>query len=229
MTNRLTSAFLPLLLCFVLAPVGAAAQAVVNRAPESPRLSALKSALSSGRGEALDMHPLRLTAEIAGSRYCSGDRLNILQLSVRLRYQNVGSRKLLVYRGKNLFYQTRIRGGAGKPYEVVVTNSRYNDAEAEALGERKPGGAFVTLRPGATYETEVVVGVGVARGERVANTIAPGVHTLQVVTSSWYESRKLAEELRERWRGAGLLWIDPVGAQPLNFDAGSEAPAAPCR
>jgi hypothetical protein len=176
-----------------------------------------------------DRAPLRLTAEVVGRRYCAGDRLNLLQLNVRLRYQNVGGRKLIVYRGKNLFYQTRIRGGAAKPYEVVVTNSRYNDAEPEPLGEHKPGGAFVTLRPGATYETEIVVGVGVARGERLANTITPGVHTLQVITSSWYESRRLAEELRERWRGSGLLWIDPVAALPLNFDAGSETPAVPCR
>lgn len=176
-----------------------------------------------------DKRPLQLTAEIVGSRYCAGDRLNLLQLTVRLRYQNVGSQKLFVYRGKNLFYQTRIRGGAGKPYEVLVTNSRFNDAEAESLGERKPGGAFVTLRPGSVYETEVVVGVGVARGERVLNTILPGEHTLQVTTSSWYESRKRAEELRERWRGSGLLWVEPVSARPLNFNAGLEAPAAPCR
>lgn len=176
-----------------------------------------------------DKRPLQLTAEIVGSRYCAGDRLNILQLTVRLRYQNVGSQKLYVYRGKNLFYQTRIRGGAEKPYEVLVTNSRYNDAEAESLGERRPGSAFVTLRPGATYETEITVGVGVARGERGSNTILAGEHTLQVTTSSWYESRKLAEQLRERWRDSGLLWIEPVAARPLNFDAGLEAPAAPCR
>ena len=178
-----------------------------------------------------DGQPLQLTAEVIGRRYCGGEGLNILQLSVRLRYRNVGSRKLLVYRGKNLFYQTRIRGGAGKPYEVLVTNSRYNDAEAEALGDRRPGPAFVTLRPGATYEAEVVVGVGVVPegSRRFANTIAPGGHTLQVITSSWYESRRLAEELRERWRGSGLLWIDPVAAEPLHFDAGREPAAAPCR
>ena len=154
-----------------------------------------------------DSRPLRLTAEVVGRRYCGGESLNILQLGVRLRYRNVGSRRLVVYRGKNLFYQTRIRGGAGRGYEVLVTNSRYNDAEAEALGDRRPGGAFVTLRPGGTFETEIVVGVGVVPegSRRVANTIAPGEHTLQVITSSWYESRRLAEELRERWRGSGLL------------------------
>lgn len=174
-----------------------------------------------------DKQPLRLTAEVVGSRLCAGARVDLLQLNVRLRYQNVGVQKVIVYRGKNLFYQTRIRGGAG--YEIVVTNSRFNDAESEALGERKPGSAFVTLRPGATYETFITVGVGVARGERVVNTITPGAHTLQVVTSSWYESRRLAEDLRERWRTSGLLWIDPIVAQTLNFDAGLEATAAPCR
>ncbi|MBV9926165.1 MAG: hypothetical protein JOZ96_14190 [Acidobacteria bacterium] len=179
--------------------------------------------------EADDRHALQLTAEVVGRRYCAGERLNILQLTVRLRYRNVGGRKLIVYRGKNLFYQTRIRGGGAKPYEVLVTNSRFNDAEAEPLGERRPGGAFVTLRPGGTYETEVVVGVGVARGERFADTITPGAHTLQVVTSSWYESRRRAEELRERWRGAGLLWIEPVAALPVSFDAVPETPAEPCR
>lgn len=195
-------------------------------------LAALLLLLAAPRTSAAgadDEHPIRLTAEVVGRRYCAGGGLNLLQLNVRLRYQNVGGRKLIVYRGKNLFYQTRVRGGASKPYEVVVTNSRYNDAEPEPLGERKPGGAFVTLRPGATYETEIVVGVGVARGGRLANTIAPGAHTLQVITSSWYESRRLAEELRERWRGSGLLWIDPVAALPLNFDAGPETPAAACR
>ena len=177
---------------------------------------------------------LKLTAEIVGRRYCAGDRMNILQLNVRLRYQNDGRERLIVYRGKNFFYQTKIRGGPaapGRPYEVVVTNSRYNDAQPEPVNSRRPGAAFVTLQPGGTYETSVVVGVAVTPEgrERLANTVGPGEHTLQVVASSWYESRKLGEELRARWRGDGLLWIDPVVTQPLNFTAGGDTPAAACR
>lgn len=185
----------------------------------------------AGGAEPDDMQPLRLTAEVVGSRYCVGAGVGILQLTVRLRYRNAGSRKLIVYRGKNLFYQTRIRGGEGKGYEVLVTNSRFNDAEPESLGERKPGSAFVTLRPGATYETTIAVGVGVTPdgSDRAANTIKPGAHTLQVVASSWYESRRLAEELRERWRDSGLLWIDPAHTQPLAFEAQQQSPPARCR
>lgn len=176
--------------------------------------------------------PLTLTAEVVGRRSCAGERLHILQLAIRLRYRNRGGEKLIVYRGKNLFYQTKIRGAsAGRPYEVVVLNSRYNDAEAEEVNGRRPGGAFVTLQPGGTYETEIVVGVGVtpAGSERAANSISPGGHTLQIVASSWYESRKLGEELRDRWRGAGLLWLDPLATPPVEFIAGGDSPSGACR
>lgn len=178
---------------------------------------------------------LTLTAEIVGRRYCAGNRLNILQLSIRLRYRNAGGRKLIVYRGKNFFYQSRIRGGTGaaqgRPYEVLVTNSRFNDAQAEDVNGRRPGSAFVTLPPGGAFETTIVVGVGVTPEgfERTSNSIAPGEHSLQIVVSSWYESRKLAEEMRGRWQGAGLLWIDPVATEPLKFTAGGGAPAGACR
>lgn len=176
--------------------------------------------------------PLRLTSEIVGRRYCAGDRLHILQMRLRLRYRNAGERKLIVYQGKNLFYQVRIRGGAQtKPYEVVVLNSRFNDAQAEAVNTPRPGGVFVTLPPGGTHETEIIVGVGLAAEapERVANSIAPGEHTLQVAASTWYESRKLAEDLRARWTAAGLLWIDPVVSEPLAFNAVREGRTPPCR
>lgn len=176
--------------------------------------------------------PLRLTSEIVGQRYCAGDKLHILQMRLRLRYRNAGERKLIVYQGKNLFYQTRIRGGARtKPYEVVVLNSRFNDAQAEVVNAPRPGGVFVTLPPGGTHETEIVVGVGLAAeaAERGANSIEPGEHTLQVAASTWYESRKLAEELRARWAAAGLLWMDPVASEPLAFNAVREARTPPCR
>ncbi len=189
------------------------------------------------RGEAPEANQpdLRLTAEVVGRRYCAGNRLNLLQLTVRLRYRNAGSRKLILYHGKNFFYQTKLRGGAAGPppksYEVVVLNSRYNDAQPEEVNTGRPGGAFVTLQPGATYEDSIVIGVGVTPdgSDRPLNSIRPGEHTLQIVASSWYESRKLAEELRARWRGAGLLWIDPVATTPLTFNAEAAAPANACR
>jgi hypothetical protein len=114
---------------------------------------------------------------------------------------------------------------------VVVLNSRFNDAQAEEVNGRRPGRAFVTLPPGGTYEAVIVVGVGVTPGgaERPANSIRPGEHTLQIMASSWYESRKLAEELRGRWQETGLLWIEPVATPPLTFNAGGDVRPADCR
>ena len=192
----------------------------------------LNAPVARGAGQGGGRAALRGTARVVGRRYCAGDKSDILQLRVRLRYQNVGSERLIVYRGKNLFYQTKIRGASGgKQYEVVVLNSRFNDAQAEPVSGARPGGAFVTLSNGGAFETELVVGVAVARSgaERAANSVAPGEHTLQIVASTWYESRKLAEELRARWRGAGLLWFDPVATEPLKFDAGLDEPASACR
>jgi len=173
---------------------------------------------------------LRFTAGVVGRRYCAGNKLHILQLKLRLRYQNVGDQKLIVYQGKNLFYQTKIRGGAqAVPYEVLALNARFNDAQTEVINSPKPGGAFVTLAPGGVHETEIVVGVGVTpdAAERAANSIGPGEHTLQVLASSWYDSRKLAEELRGRWQANGLLWVEPVASEPLAFIAGLDDSAPP--
>jgi len=194
-------------------------------------MSVLLGVPAVSRGDA-GRPALRLGAEVVGRRYCPGERSDILQVRVRLRYENAGRERLILYRGKNLFYQTRIRGASGgRQYEVVVLNSRYNDAHREAVNGPRPGGAFATLSPGGVYETEVVVGVAVPHvgDEGGANSILPGEHTLQIVASTWYESKKLGEELRARWRGAGLLWVDPVATEPMKFTAGLGEQASACR
>ena len=114
---------------------------------------------------------------------------------------------------------------------MVVLNSRFNDAQSEVVNGPRPGGVFVTLAPGESHETEIVVGVGVAAGaaERDANSIIPGEHTLVVAASTWYESRKLADELRGRWRANGLLWVEPVVSEPLSFTVAREHQSPPCR
>jgi len=58
--------------------------------------------------------PVELTAEIIGQSYCAthSDAIT-LSMNLRLRYTNVGKEKLILYRGHDLFYQTRIRTAAG--------------------------------------------------------------------------------------------------------------------
>jgi len=178
--------------------------------------------------------PLELTAEIISQNYCaaSSDALT-LEMNLKLRYRNVGNQKLILYRGHDLFYQTRLRNAAGgaQAYEVLFLNSRYFDSEFESIDQSVPGKVFVGLSPGAAYERTLLVGIalvpeGVARGN---SAIAAGDHTLQLIVSTWYKQRSLAEKLRKQWEQKGVLWFDPVVSPPIYFQAQRPPSPAPCK
>ena len=153
-------------------------------------------------------------------------------MDLKLRYRNVGNQKLILYRGHDLFYQTRIRSAGGpQAYEVLFLNSRYFDSEFESIDQAMPGKVFVGLSPGTVYERNLLVGIalvpeGVERGN---SAIAAGDHTLQVIVSTWYKPRSLAEKLRKQWEPKGLLWFDPVASPPIHFLAERPTSPAPCR
>lgn len=179
--------------------------------------------------------PLELTAAIVSQSYCAvtPDAAS-LQMKVRVRYRNVGNQKLILYKGHDLFFQTRIRSAPGnpaEPYEVWVLNSRYFDEEFEPIDQASPGRVFLTLSPGAVYEREIKIGVGLVRGEatRGDSSIHAGDHTLQISVSTWYKSRTLAEKLRQQWQRKGLLWFDPLGSAPIRFVARRPDSIPPCR
>jgi hypothetical protein len=158
----------------------------------------------------------------------------MLEMDLKLRYRNAGNQKLFLYRGHDLFYQTRIRsaaGGAAQPYEVLFLNSRYFDQEPESIDQAEPGKVFVSLSPGAVYERKLLVGMAlVAEGvERGNSAIAAGDHTLQLIVSTWYKPRSLAEKLRKQWEPKGLLWFDPLVSAPIHFRAERPPSPAPCK
>jgi hypothetical protein len=179
--------------------------------------------------------PLELSADITSQNYCAVTSDSAaLEMKVRLRYRNIGSQKVILYRGHDLFYQTRIRSAprnlAG-PYEVWVVNSRYFDEEFEAIDQPSPGKVFLTLSPGAVYTREIIIGVGVvndkdARGD---SAILAGDHTLQLIASNWYKSRSLAQKLRQDWQKKGMLWSDPLVTIPIHFIAQRPRLLVPCK
>lgn len=179
---------------------------------------------------------LRLTATITGQQSCAvSASVDALRLNLQLRYTNVGKEKLILYKGNRLFFQIFIgRGGADaatRRSELRTTHSRYFDEQPEKIVASAPGSVFTTLSPGDSYETKQVISVPVARdGEGLFNvSIAAGEHLLNVAASTWYESKKLAEDLRARWRTHGFLWTDPLISNEVAFVVDKKYSTAACQ
>jgi hypothetical protein len=177
---------------------------------------------------------LQLTTEILEQSYCSIGQDTSLRLKLKLRYTNASDQRLIVYNGHDLFFQTKIRSqqAAGAPSpEVLLLNMRYFDEEFERIDARSPGRVFVKLAPGAVFERELMTGVGVADNSNTpsATTVMPGLHTLQLIVSTWYQSPKLADKLRQQWQREGFLWSQPLYSVPLRLTIEKPATTSPCR
>jgi hypothetical protein len=178
---------------------------------------------------------LQLTASVINQQSCMVNAsTDVLQLTLHLRYTNTGSRKLILYKGHRLFYQVFIsrskEEAAARKYEIRTSHARYYDEQPEKINHPSPSSVFAILSPGASYETKQTIAVTIAReGSSKFNTsILPGEHVLHLTASTWYESRKLAEELRERWQRIGYLWSDPVGSSFAGFVIDNRRPAVAC-
>jgi hypothetical protein len=179
---------------------------------------------------------LQLTTSIAGQRYCAVNaNVDALQLTLQLKYTNTGSRKLILYKGNRLFYQIFVsRSGeeaAARRNELRTTHSRYFDEQPEKIASSSPGIVFTMLSPGASYEMKLVISLPVARdGKGLYNVSIPaGEHILSVTASTWYESKKLAGDLRERWQSRGFLWTDPLASNSVSFVIDKNPPAVACQ
>jgi hypothetical protein len=167
--------------------------------------------------------PLQLSAEIVSQSYCAVTAdAAALEMKLKLRYRNISSQKVILYNGHDLFYQTKIRsapGNAAGPYEVWVVNSRYFDEEIEPIDQTSPSKVFLTLSPGAVYQREIMIGVGVVNDkvDRGDSSIRAGDHTLQLIVSTWYKPRSLAEKLRQQWQSKGLLWSELLVSAAMTF------------
>jgi hypothetical protein len=178
---------------------------------------------------------LELGIGLINQSYCAANaKTTSLEMDLTLRYTNRSNQRIILYRGHDLFYQTRIRREAdapSEPYTILSINSRYFDEELEAIDRPVPGREFVNLAPGASYERSLKVGIGVvgAKGDRANDAIRAGEHTLQLVVSAWYKTWPLGATLRERWQSRGYLWLDPLVSNQLPFSAEPPKTLAACR
>ena len=177
---------------------------------------------------------LELTTGVIEQTYCSVDEKVSLQVRLKLRYTNLSSQRLVVYNGHDLFFQTKIRPDetpATPASGVLLLNMRYFDEEFERIDASSPGRVFVKLVPGASFERELITGVGVIDKSAAPSetTVKPGPHILQLIVSTWYQSPKLAEKLRQRWQREGFLWSQPLYSVPLKLIIEKPPTTVPCR
>lgn len=179
--------------------------------------------------------PLELSVQIVSQSYCEiNEKSAVLELQLKLRFRNVGKQKLILYKGHDLFFQSKILSApenASGPYGVWLVNSRYFDEEIEPIDQPSPGKVFLTLSSGKTWVKDMTIGIGIvdAGVERGDSSIRPGDHTLQLIVSMWYKSRLLAQKLREQWLKIGLLWSDPLSSVPIPFGVQKPRIMAPCK
>jgi hypothetical protein len=179
--------------------------------------------------------PLQLTAEVIEQRYCSinADRIT-LQLKLRVRYSNLGAERLIIYQGHDLFYQIKVRSdaaGGAQPYEVLLLNMHYFDEEFERIDASSPGKVFEKLAPQEVFERELITGLGVTDRDkdRSSTAVKPGLHTVHVIVSTWYQTPQLAVKLRQQWQRKGVLWTQPLTSIPVSLFVEKPAAAPACR
>ncbi|HEV7843344.1 MAG TPA: hypothetical protein VGO69_06585, partial [Pyrinomonadaceae bacterium] len=204
----------------------------------APKAFALLLLLFNATAAPSQQRGLQLTASVIQQQSCAvSESVDALRLTLQLRYTNAGKEKLILYKGNRLFFQIYISRGmegataaAGKQ-ELRTTHSRYFDEQPEKITAPNPGAVFTTLSPGASYEIRQIISLPVTReGEGRFNvSIGAGEHVVSVMASTWYESRKLAEELRGRWRTRGFLWTDPLASNAVAFTVGKERATVPCQ
>ena len=159
---------------------------------------------------------LQLSTTMLKQEYCDRDHI---RLKLRLRFTNVGSETLVVYRHSLAISRQMI-------------SRNYNDAlEHRYLKEIEPfvdpilpppadaatpdDGLFVTLKPGETHEVDNDVHVlAFDSSRKSADLLRPGHYFLQITVPTWWFSRESADRLRDRWRDRGFLWTQDLTSVP---------------
>ena len=119
-------------------------------------------AASGQQANVQQQRPLRLAAEIAHRTYCSGGRgVDFLHLRVRLRYTNIGERKLILYQGHNLFFSVWVNPRPEQDtlanYELKTSAARFLTTGSEDVDRPTPTSAFVVLPPGGALSARLAV------------------------------------------------------------------------
>jgi hypothetical protein len=185
-----------------------------------------------------DAAALRLTLNLLGSQYCTGDNeIDGLLLKLRFVYENRGSGPIILY--KHSPWPTRVMiardaaNAVAQQYELDFSLTWYTEKRDErtACYERAaPTDCFIIIPAGKSYEADGDVRVFAVRGDAadIPGAVKSGEHALRLVIPTWDESAKLAQELTSRWRSHGSLWSKALTSEPLTFTIDKERKVVDC-
>lgn len=185
----------------------------------------------------VDESALQLTAEIIKQRYCEGNsKLDNIVLELRLRYRNLGSRPIILYKDSGDVYQMKISSNfadaGNERYEVTSSRAWHPDGHEWQLSESSLNSRFVILPPRGTYETKTRARVSATREgvqRRIRGSVGGGEHYLQITIPTWQGSRESGDSLRKKWSGRGLLWTKAVTSSPIKFVVDPKRAVTDCK
>jgi hypothetical protein len=169
---------------------------------------------------------LRLTTSVVESRYEKERGNNSsanLRLKLQLRYLNVGSKSLILYKHDNTVFRQMISRSVSEAesqrYLSDLSLTTVTDGAPGLRDTAVPTSHFIVLPAGGFYETETDLTIFVRRGgsDKESDGLAPGEYALLVSVSTWPDEASLADRLRNRWNELGILWSKNVTSLPMPF------------
>jgi hypothetical protein len=175
--------------------------------------------------------PVQLNAEqglkavpvLINERYCYGDaEVFAVWLKLSVKYTNHANQKLILDKGiGKAWYGVKVARNfedlsAGR-YEYSP-NIDWTESSQEKLKADSPGGNFIVLAPGDTFQNEINASV-VAQYENPKNfagAIRPGSHVLQLDLSAWGRAAD-ASKFAKSWRKFGDLVTGVIRTEPLEI------------
>ena len=183
---------------------------------------------------ASDEPEVKLTTEIVSQRYCKGDaELDAIDLNLKLRFENIGNQKIILYRNSEEIDQLIVRENRGEvagDYEISSMVTWLMSGEWK-VGESDLNKTFIVLPPKGTYETQTSAArIFVSREgiDKIAGAVGNGEHFLQIRVSTWYGSRELADNLRNTWKQSGYLWTNSILSLPMKFKVDANRKVVRC-
>lgn len=161
---------------------------------------------------------LTVTSTLVKETYCSADNL---RLTIRLTFTNPGDKPLIIDRNYFAILKTFISRDLESARQGRLDLESTNNVGMHFVRVNKSlpdPKLFVILDPNESYVTTVNDYIPVYDGNKKhVEFLKPGTYLHQSVVLMWGGPNKLGDELKEKWKQYGILWLEPLTTEPVSF------------